>query len=267
MRLLSTRQRADRLLAAGLAAAAVQPLRHRRHPEHGGNLEPDRRGRGHPLDAVSERRADLYGLRLGRRLRRRGRHRGRLRAVRRRRDGAGRRVRGRGGGRSGLSNARALPARAGDVARPPLHGGVGRDRRWTGEVGRPVGRAGGGQSYHRHCARTTDGRRWPRPRVSRQNPRPWRLAAHADGVRRAADTLGRRRHAVPDRQADRFLPDPPPSLLSSEWVEAYNEIKAVWGAASTGADAGTDRHGAVLDRQRDPAVQPGAPRRDRPRRA
>jgi hypothetical protein len=32
---------------------------------------------------------------------------------------------------------------------------------------------------------------------------------------------------------DRFLPDPPPSLLSFEWVEAYNEIKEYGSAAST----------------------------------
>jgi hypothetical protein len=33
--------------------------------------------------------------------------------------------------------------------------------------------------------------------------------------------------------ADRFMPDPPPSLLSVEWTEAYNEVQQYGGAAST----------------------------------
>ena len=33
---------------------------------------------------------------------------------------------------------------------------------------------------------------------------------------------------------DQFLPDPPPSLQSDEWVEAFNEIKA-YGAATSSA--------------------------------
>jgi hypothetical protein len=35
------------------------------------------------------------------------------------------------------------------------------------------------------------------------------------------------------RDVDQFLPDPPPSLQSSEWVEALNEIKAYGGANSS----------------------------------
>jgi hypothetical protein len=35
------------------------------------------------------------------------------------------------------------------------------------------------------------------------------------------------------RSADQFLPDPPPSLRSEEWVDAFNAIKA-YGAASSG---------------------------------
>src|SRR2546422_2347711 len=34
------------------------------------------------------------------------------------------------------------------------------------------------------------------------------------------------------QSVDQFLPDPPPSLQSSEWVEAFNQIKA-YGAASS----------------------------------
>ena len=34
-------------------------------------------------------------------------------------------------------------------------------------------------------------------------------------------------------RADRFMPDPPPSLLSAEWTEAYNEVQQYGGAAST----------------------------------
>src|SRR5262249_61162875 len=33
---------------------------------------------------------------------------------------------------------------------------------------------------------------------------------------------------------DQFLPDPPPSLQSDEWVQAFNEIKA-YGAANSNA--------------------------------
>jgi hypothetical protein len=35
------------------------------------------------------------------------------------------------------------------------------------------------------------------------------------------------------QSVDRFLPDPPPSLNSAEWVEAFNEVKA-YGAATSG---------------------------------
>lgn len=38
-------------------------------------------------------------------------------------------------------------------------------------------------------------------------------------------------------RADRFLPDPPPSLLSAEWSEAYNEVKQYGGSASTARSA------------------------------
>jgi hypothetical protein len=41
-----------------------------------------------------------------------------------------------------------------------------------------------------------------------------------------------RRFILPS--VDQFLPDPPPSLLSSEWVEAFNQIKA-YGAATGSA--------------------------------
>src|SRR5207249_7391407 len=33
-------------------------------------------------------------------------------------------------------------------------------------------------------------------------------------------------------RVDQFLPDPPPSLQSAEWAEAFNEIKAYGGATS-----------------------------------
>jgi hypothetical protein len=35
------------------------------------------------------------------------------------------------------------------------------------------------------------------------------------------------------RSVDQFLPDPPPSLLSSEWVAAFNQIKSYGGAISS----------------------------------
>jgi hypothetical protein len=44
-----------------------------------------------------------------------------------------------------------------------------------------------------------------------------------------------RRFVLPS--LDRFLPDPPPSLRSDEWVEAFNEIKA-YGAATGTARTG-----------------------------
>ncbi len=44
------------------------------------------------------------------------------------------------------------------------------------------------------------------------------------------------------QSVDQFLPDPPPSLQSSEWVEAFNEIKAYGAAAGS---ARTDEQTAV----------------------
>jgi hypothetical protein len=44
------------------------------------------------------------------------------------------------------------------------------------------------------------------------------------------------------RSVDQFLPDPPPSLQSCEWVEAFNEIKAYGGATSS---ARTDEQTAI----------------------
>jgi len=35
------------------------------------------------------------------------------------------------------------------------------------------------------------------------------------------------------QNADQFLPDPPPSLQSNEWIDAFNQIKLYGGAAST----------------------------------
>ena len=59
--------------------------------------------------------------------------------------------------------------------------------------------------------------------------------------------------------ADRFLPEPPPSLLSDEWTEAYNEIRTVRERHQHGAHLGADRHRPVLDGTRDSAIQPGPP--------
>jgi hypothetical protein len=42
------------------------------------------------------------------------------------------------------------------------------------------------------------------------------------------------------QSVDQFLPDPPPSLQSEEWVEAFNQIKA-YGAANSSVRAATSR--------------------------
>ena len=63
--------------------------------------------------------------------------------------------------------------------------------------------------------------------------------------------------------ADRFLPPPPPSLSSPEWVADVAEIKAMGQDTSTQRTRRPDGDREVLDRQRDPPGQPPRPRHHR----
>ena len=65
------------------------------------------------------------------------------------------------------------------------------------------------------------------------------------------------------QSVDQFLPDPPPSLQSPEWVEAFDQIKAYGAATGSLRTRRADRYREVLVGERDPPVQPGGARRRR----
>ena len=69
--------------------------------------------------------------------------------------------------------------------------------------------------------------------IKSPGPGVWRLTPTAFAAPQTP-WVGDVRPFLIDR-ADLFLPDPPPSLLSFEWVEAYNEIHAVWQRHEHGA--------------------------------
>jgi hypothetical protein len=69
-------------------------------------------------------------------------------------------------------------------------------------------------------------------------PGVWRLTPPASGPYLAPQTpwVGSMRPYIL-QSADQFLPDPPPSLSSQEWVDAFNQIKALGSAGSTARTA------------------------------
>ena len=65
------------------------------------------------------------------------------------------------------------------------------------------------------------------------------------------------------QSVDQFLPDPPPSLQSPEWVEAFDEVKAYGAATGSARTRRADLYREVLVGERDPPVQPGRARHRR----
>ena len=211
--------------------------------EHGCTVEQDRRGHGRGLRRVPGGGLHLYGVRVNRRLQRRRRDRGRVSSPRTRR--SPRR-------REPQSIARSVEAAYRTLryyfsSFPVLLANLDADYAealspsnldgCTADGGAGTGcRPGGCQRGHLqpHHRSQPDGRMTP---IGVTSPFPtlppgpgvWRLTPPFAAPQ--TPWVGNVRRFVL-QSVDQFLPDPPPSLQSDEWVEAFNEIKA-YGAATS----------------------------------
>ena len=135
--------------------------------------------------------------------------------------------------RGRLPNAQALlPGRERQL--DPLYAAALRgDPRRAGQASRTANRRRAANQVIR--GRSLDALTLP---IGPRRPSPRSSPARASGGSRrpfaaAADPLGCERSPVHPRSATQFLPAPPPSLSSPEWVSAFNEVQAYGGANST----------------------------------
>jgi hypothetical protein len=121
---------------------------------------------------------------------------------------------------------RVLPGSTAELGRA-LRGGSRRDPAGARQDGRTGSRAPGCEQHHRppHRRRTDDAdqRELVFPDAAAGSGR----VAPDAAVRAAADAVGRgEMRPFVLHSLDQHLPDPPPSLQSPEWVEAFNETQA-----------------------------------------
>ena len=165
----------------------------------------------------------------------------------------------------GVLDARLLLPGAGrdadlDVHRLPQRDAGRRSRRR--EAGGRRGRSRGSRGPDRLSAGATDATHPSRRRSASLRSLPGRGCSRPPPSAQSAQTpwVGSMTPFVLD-SASQFRSPAPPALTSTEYATDLNEVKLLGSVGEPRADAGSDRHRAVLERERDQPVQPGVPRR------